>query len=65
MFNLPTCSARFNLGELDCDAIHKKDCEQCLCNYHATGGTVHPYNGKNYPAWLCWLLYGPKGKSDE
>ncbi len=44
---LPICTSVYDPwnGDHDCDAVHDEVCENCLCNWYVTGGTVHPQTG--------------------
>lgn len=65
--SLPPCSGAVNYwGEFDCNAVSGSiNCDNCLANWHACGGTVHPESGVNYPRLLCSLLYGSNRLEDS
>lgn len=61
---LPLCRGYWEStvdGEsFDCEASNPPEdgCEDCLCNYHQTGGRIHPESGKTYPRWIARLTFG-------
>lgn len=49
---LPGCSGYNDyFGEYDCFANHSESCENCLVNYHTTGGLWDPISGKKLKPW--------------
>lgn len=49
---LPKCSGEkmwTDYGyEYDCYAVHEVGCENCLANWHNTGGLYHPETGHKW-----------------
>jgi hypothetical protein len=66
---LPSCSGYESWTvcgyEFDCDSIHTRDCEHCLCNYHKTGGRWHPETGKQLSKKRALKLYGKPMNEEE
>ena len=56
---LPSCIGNYDSnGDYDCDSNHDQICEDCLCNYHTTGGLWHPITGKKLSRFRIFLFYG-------
>lgn len=46
---IPSCSGSHDYwGEFDCDSIHERTCEECLCNYEKLGGLWNPETGHKW-----------------
>lgn len=61
---LPKCSSYKSWTdcgyEHDCDAIHERTCDECLCTYKSLGGLWHPKTGKRTLSLVALFLYGAK-----
>ena len=44
--------------EYDCEAVHDKSCEKCLCTFHETGGIWNPETGKKENYCMAVIKYG-------
>lgn len=60
----PGCSGFKDFyGDYDCEAAHSESCEDCLVNYHTTGGLSDPDTGKTLTPWQAFAYHGlKKGK---
>jgi hypothetical protein len=65
--DIPKCLGSTDYwGEFDCGYDTPVECEDCLCNYHRTGGLTHPNTGYEYSVRFAERMWGvPKFLSKE
>lgn len=63
MYKIPTCGGWYdNDGEFDCLYYPEFNCEDCLCNWYKTGGTINPETGVKHRYETCEKYFGKPEK---